>query len=111
MIRGFQPVVDLYRRDQSTLSDRKLCLQAIVRDTAPVAERLVVERDEASLSHDRRALHEARERSGCFDTFRFDLLAPKADPLLWVPDAIAWSWMRGGHWRQAVAAFCQLKEV
>ena len=39
------------------------------------------------------------------------VLVPKEDPLLWVPDAIAWSWMRGGHWRQAVTAFCQLHEV
>jgi hypothetical protein len=111
VIRGFQLVVDLYQRGRSTRVDRNLCLQAIVRDTAAVAERLVIERDEANLSQDRRALHEARERFGCFDSLRCYLLVPKEDPLLWVPDAIAWSWMRGGQWRQAVAAFCQLKDV
>lgn len=111
VIRDFHLAVDIYQRDRSTPADRTLCLQAIVRETATTAERLVIERDESSLSQDRRTLHEARERFGCFDTLRFDLLAPKADPLLWVPDAIAWSWMRGGHWRQAVTAFCQLKEV
>ena len=44
-------------------------------------------------------------------TLRWDLLVAKADPLLWVPDAVAWSWMRGGEWRRAVAPFCQLREL
>ena len=111
VISSFQVVVDLYRRDRSTQTARNLCLQAIVRDTATVAERLVIERDESSLSQDHRALHDACLRYGCFETLRWDLLVPKADPLLWVPDAVAWSWMRGGHWRQAVWASCQLQEV
>ena len=24
---------------------------------------------------------------------------PASEPLLWVPDAVAWAWGRGGHWR------------
>jgi hypothetical protein len=111
VIRDFHLVVDLYRRERETQSDRNLCLQAIVRDAAGVAERFVIEREESSYTPDRRALHDACRRFGCLDTLRFVLLAPKADPLLWVPDAVAWSWMRGGHWRQSVASFCQLKEV
>jgi hypothetical protein len=110
VIKGFQIVVDLYSRDRSTQTDRSLCLSAIVRDSAGIAERLVIERDESTITPDHRALYAARERFGCFDSLRFDLLVPKADPLLWVPDAIAWSWMRGGSWRQAVSPLCQVKE-
>ncbi|TCM49182.1 hypothetical protein EV648_103451 [Kribbella sp. VKM Ac-2568] len=111
VIKGFHLMVDLYRADTDTLAARHLCLQGIVRDIAPTAERLVIERDESILAQDRRLLHEARDRFGCFDTLRWDLLVPKADPLLWVPDAVVWSWVRGGRWRQAVAPFCQLRQV
>jgi hypothetical protein len=109
VIRTFRLLVHLYQADRP--ADRHLCLQAIVRDIAPIAERLVIERDESTLSQDRRALHEARDRFGCFDTLRWDLLVPKTDPLLWIPDAVVWSWVRGGQWRHAVSSFCELREL
>jgi hypothetical protein len=39
------------------------------------------------------------------------LLAPHLDPLLWIPDAIAWSWAKGGEWRQLVAPYCELVKL
>jgi hypothetical protein len=75
------------------------------------AERLVIERDESTLESDRRTVNAATHRFGCHGTLRYDLLAPKADPLLWVPDAVVWSWIRGGDWRRSVAPFCQLREL
>ena len=62
---------------------------AIVRDTAGEAERLVIERDESTLGRDRTTLHEACQRFGHYG-LRWDLLEPKLDPLLWIPDAVAW---------------------
>jgi hypothetical protein len=109
-IAGFHLLVDLYKSDRSTAADRSRCLEAIVRDTAGVAERLVIERDESYLESDYEALHAAKHRFSCFD-LRWDLLAPKADPLLWVPDSVAWAWVRGGSWRQKVAPFCELREL
>lgn len=86
------------------------CLEAIVRDSAESAVRLVVEREESTYEDDRRWLRDAAHRFGCQDTLRWDLLVPKVDPLLWVPDAVAWGWMRGGDWRPAVAPFCQVRD-
>ncbi len=111
VIKGFHLVVDLYRADAATLAGRHLCLRAIVRDIAPIAERLVVEQEESILTQDRLLFHQALLRFGCFDTLRCDLMVPKADPLLWIPDAVAWCWVRGGRWRQSVASFSQLREV
>jgi hypothetical protein len=110
-IAGFHLLVDLYRSERETLADRRRCLDAVVRDCAGSAERLVVEMEQSTYEHDRRGLREATRRHGCHETLRWDVLVAKADPLLWVPDAVAWSWMRGGAWRRAVAGFCQVKNL
>ena len=110
LVTDFHLIVDLYCVDRNTHEARRRCLDAIVRDSATSAERLVVERDESTYEHDRRCLREAAHRFGCHETLRWDVLVAKADPLLWIPDAIAWSWARGGAWKQAIASFCQLRE-
>jgi hypothetical protein len=110
-IKEFHLVVDLYQAETDTLAGRHLCLWAIVRDVALVAERLVVEQDGSVVAQDRHLFNQALFRFECFDSLRCDLLVPKADPLLWIPDAVAWCWVRGGRWRQSVASFSQLREV
>jgi hypothetical protein len=109
-ISAFQLLVDLYRTQRNDVGARQRCLEAIVRDIAADAERLVVERDEGALDYDRRAMHEACHRYGCIG-LRRELLVPKADPLLWIPDAVAWSWMKGGDWRRRVSPYCQLRPI
>jgi hypothetical protein len=111
VIRDLHLTVDLYQAVTDTVADRHLCLESIIRDIVPTAERLVVERDESVIAQDRRFLHQALIRFRCIDTLRCDLLVPKADPLLWIPDAVVWSWVRGGAWRGAVASFTQLRDL
>jgi hypothetical protein len=110
VVTDFRLLVDLYAVGRNSHEARKRCLDAIVRDSAASAERLVVERDDSTYEHDRRCLREAARRFGCHDTLRWDVLVAKADPLLWIPDAVAWSWTRGGAWKASVASFCQIKE-
>ncbi|MFF1817477.1 hypothetical protein ACFVWG_09280 [Kribbella sp. NPDC058245] len=111
LITSFGVVVDIYITDRSTLADRRRCLEAIVRDCAGSAERLIAEMDESLYESDLRTIREAAHRFGCHETLRWSILVAKADPLLWVPDAVAWCWARGGDWKQAVAPFCQLREL
>jgi hypothetical protein len=80
------------------------------RGNAATAHRLVVERDESTYAFDRRILTEAVREHGCRDSLRWDLLVPKADPMPWIPDALAWCWARAGRWRGAVERFCELRE-
>jgi hypothetical protein len=54
--------------------------------------------------------HAAREH-GCSDSLQYELLAAHADPLLWIPDAVAWSWVKGGEWRDLVAPYSTLVRV
>lgn len=111
LVTDLHLLVDIYAVAHNTHHARRQCLESIVRDSAGSAERLVVERDESTYEHDRRCLREAVRRFGCHDSLRWDVLNAKSDPLLWIPDAVAWSWIRGGAWKNAVAPFCQMREL
>lgn len=110
VIAGFGVRVCLYRAERDDAAGRSACLRAVIRDNAGSAHRVVIERDESTYDFDRRTLKDAVGAYGCRDTLRWDLLAPKQDPMLWLPDAVAWCWARGGTWRHAVRQFCELIE-
>jgi hypothetical protein len=41
-------------------------------------------------------------KAGLDDSLRYDHLRPYEECLLALPDAIAWCWAKGGHWRTRV---------
>ncbi len=61
-------------------------------------------RDDSLVRHDEAAIKAARVKHGGKDVLRFDHLRGLDDPMLWVPDAIAWAWCRDRHWRSLVDA-------
>lgn len=85
---------------------RRACLEAVVADLAGErAERLVLELSDGDLAADRRTLFEAvRKHSGTSAPLRYDHLRAPAEPLLWVPDAVAWAWSHGGPWRARISS-------
>ena len=111
VVGEINPTVRLYRAERNDAPSRRRCLAAIVRDAAPAAERLVVERDESTADFDRRTLFEAVREFGCAATLTYAVSPAHSDPLLWVPDAVAWCWTAGGEWRGAVAAMCVEKRL
>lgn len=87
----------------SELEARQLCLTAALKDPrARSVSRIVVEIDPSILTHDRRILTAVlRCRVGASDvTFRHE--RPDAEPLLWIPDAIAWCHARNPEWRRRI---------
>jgi hypothetical protein len=104
-------VARLYQADRNDIAARRSCLAAMVRDVAASAERLVVERDESTASVDKQVLFHAARQYECSDSLRYELLAAHADPMLWTPDAVAWSWVKGGEWRDLVASYSTVIRV
>jgi hypothetical protein len=108
VIADFELSVRLYQAARPDAACREACLSAIVRDASGSAERLVIERDESTLDFDRQTLYAAVRRHQCMETLQYALMAPHLDPMLWIPDAIAGAWAKGGEWRQLVAPFCTM---
>ncbi|MET9318362.1 hypothetical protein ABZX12_41665 [Kribbella sp. NPDC003505] len=71
----------------------------------------MVERDESTATVDKQVLFHAARRHECSDSLRYELLAAHADPMLWTPDAVAWSWVKGGEWRELVAPYSTVIQV
>ena len=42
---------------------------------------------------------------------QYQHLSSASEPLLWIPDAVAWSWGRGGQWRSLIEEFGLLNGV
>lgn len=75
---------------------REACLEALLVDTRELeAGRLVVELDESVMKADRRLMAKRLRSDLPY------LHAPAvSEPLLWVSDAVAWCWQRGGDWKR-----------
>ena len=85
---------------------RRACLEAVVADLAEEkAERPVLELSDGDLAADRRTLFDAgRKHAGTSPALRYDHLRAPAEPLLWVPDAVAWAWSHGSPWRARISS-------
>lgn len=66
-------------------------------------ERLVFEAEEGQNERDRRLLFNLAHKDKIQDVFSYHHSAPYSEPMLWVPDAIAWAYSKGGEWRQRAA--------
>lgn len=97
-------VYDAARRYRTDLEARAACLAALVEDLAGSGDtRLVIEQDDSLVGYDNQRLIEATRASGQRDTLRYEHLRAHAEPLLALPDVVAWCWVRSGEWRQRIA--------
>lgn len=80
---------------------RDACLTGIVAHAAQHAHtRIVIERDESIEKADRQILFREVRRHGLSEVLSYSLETPHQEPLLWMADAIAWSYTKGGEWKQ-----------
>ena len=81
---------------------RAACFRALVEDLASSGgdTRLVIEQDDSLVSLDNQWLIEFTRATGQRDTLLYEHQRASSDPLLAVPDALAWAWAKGGDWRR-----------
>lgn len=104
-IRGLDVTVVIYdaSRYRHAKEARDACLTALVTEAAKMdAERLVLELDDSTLRADRKLLNQQVRATGVADRLRYDHQRSHEERLLSIPDAVAWSWAKGGVWRTAV---------
>jgi hypothetical protein len=81
---------------------RERCLRTLLADvTASGVARLVLEQDDSLVTSDRRLI--ARCLAGCSSRPDYLHARSRGEPLLWVSDAAAWCWYRGGDWQRRLA--------
>lgn len=97
----------VYRAAQNHLTEkerRAACLQRLVRDNADGKHSLLIlDHDESMLRWDKQQLIEFTRAEDCRDSVRYEHRRGQSEPLLAVPDAIAWCWAKGGAWRAAMS--------
>jgi hypothetical protein len=82
---------------------RERCIRALARDAVTTRpRRIVLERDDSLQVHDERWLYEELGPGNRRDT-EYQHLNRHDDPMLWVPDAIAWCIQKGRPWLDEVA--------
>lgn len=90
-----------YCAAKSAVVGREVCLTAIVAHAVEhKCFRIVFERDESTERADRKFLYGEVRKRGLADVFKYDFKASHDEPLLWIPDAIAWSHVKGGDWKR-----------
>ncbi len=97
---GFKTLIfeSTHRND---LEARRECFDALI---GVVAEfnilRLVIEKDVSILKFDEAMIEKLIRVNGLQDELGFEHFLRHEEPLLWVPDAVAWCANRGGEWRE-----------
>ena len=95
-------VYDAGRRYRDELDARAACLHGLVDDAAGHGDvLLVLEQDDSLIEWDRRRLY-TLAREAQLPMLRYEHRRAATEQLLAIPDAIAWCWAKGGHWRRRI---------
>lgn len=89
---------------------RAACMERLVSNAQAtgLGTQLYIECREGADQRDREIIIATRSRSPLLD---FQHLGPHADPLLWLPDCLAWGIGAGGEWSQRIAPSVTVEDV
>lgn len=107
-IREIEIDVSVYRapRGMSDFLARELAMRAVAIDACKrEASLIVIDQDDSLLKHDRRWLSDELRAVGAPVTLRYHHKKRHEEPLLAMPDAIAWCLQRGRPWAAMVRPF------
>lgn len=96
--------VHMYVSAQKEQAARRLSIAVLLSDLIVLdARRLVIEHREPSQDRTETSqIAEAVQRGAAPESLEFEHLGRHQEPLLWVPDAVAWAYGAGGDWRRRV---------
>lgn len=91
----------IYRTDRDA---RLACFAAVVEDLSAGAPTvLVIEQDDSLVRSDRHELYRLARTAGITDVLEYRHQRAHDEPLLALPDMVAWCWVRSGDWRRRIA--------
>jgi hypothetical protein len=97
-------IYDAGRRYRTDRAARSACLAALVADLAASGPsvRLVIEQDDSLVRFDRQELFRLVRQAGMTDQIIYSHQRAHEEPLLALPDVMAWCWVRSGDWRRRI---------
>lgn len=106
-------VYDAGRRRGSQVLAREACLSALVDDVANsgVDTLIVLDQDETLVQFDRRLLYRSVHAVGREHNLHYEHRRSHTEQLLGIPDAFAWCWAKGGHWRSLILPAVTVREI
>lgn len=95
----------MYTSQQNEAVARELLLGHLLSDLLPLkCQRLIIESRETNQNTRERSQIAAAIRKGVAPQMTYEHMRPHEEPLLWIPDAIAWAYGAGREWRSNVDA-------
>ncbi len=80
---------------------RDECLNLLLDDIQELEASIITfEKDESSENSDRQLLHLGLHSRGLARKVEYRFFSKSAEPIIWIADAIAWSYARGGDFRR-----------
>lgn len=97
-------VYDTARNYRTDVAARATCLAAVVEDLAAIDSTtvLVIEQDDSLVRSDRHELYQLVRQAGIADVLEYRHQRAYEEPLLALPDVVAWCWVRSGEWRRRI---------
>jgi hypothetical protein len=106
VIDSLEVPVTIYRADSrkfTELACRDLCIDTLVRDAALNRHfEITFETDESLITRDQKQVAATMREIGLTDGLAYRHLRAASEPLLIIPDAVVWAWMKGGDWHRRV---------
>ncbi|GII76261.1 hypothetical protein Sru01_12430 [Sphaerisporangium rufum] len=103
MIDGIEVAAHVYQAELAKSAQRVVrddCFRAAVPSLIAMGvSRLIIESCNQD-RQDRLVIHEALSKADAHDLLVYGHDRPALEPLLWVPDALAWAYGKGGDWRR-----------
>lgn len=95
-------------RNMPDKAARPRCLERLVQDLVGAgARKLVLESDESIEQADRRIIAKRLKSLGADGGLRYMHCKSHEEPLLWVSDAVAWCYQKGGDWIRKASPLVQ----
>jgi hypothetical protein len=94
----------------SQAGGRDACLKLLLDSVRALAgSTIVFEKDESSEKADRALMHSGLLERGLAKSIEYKFAARSEDPILWIADAIAWSYSRGGEFKKSIKPLISLE--
>ena len=115
VIADLEIAITVYQKvgnKRNEINNRNACITALLYDSIrSKRDGLIFEMDQSSEHRDRQHIAATLRMQNLRKDLTYEHRFPSEEPLLAIPDAVAWAWARGGDWRRRVDPLVTVQTV